>query len=67
MIAIMTKNKNLKCNQAKRPSIGISLITAPRVLFLIEPTSGLDSFTANEVMTTVKGLIADGRHAKDTT
>ena len=30
------------------------------LLLTAEPTSGLDSFTSNEVMTVVKGLVSDG-------
>ena len=33
----------------KRVNIGIALISNPKVLFLDEPTTGLDSYTANEV------------------
>ena len=33
----------------KRVNIGIALVSSPKVLFLDEPTTGLDSYTANEV------------------
>ena len=48
--------KGLSGGQSKRLNIAIALITDPSVLFLVEPTSGLDSFTANEVMSVVKKL-----------
>ena len=35
--------------QCKRTNIGIALITNPCVLFMDEPTAGLDSYTSNEV------------------
>ncbi len=37
------------CVQCKRTNIGIALITNPCVLFMDEPTAGLDSYTSNEV------------------
>jgi ATP-binding cassette, subfamily G (WHITE), member 2 len=46
--------------QAKRVNIAIALVTQPRVLFLDEPSSGLDSWHANEVLTYVKALTATG-------
>ncbi len=46
--------------QAKRVNIGIALVSNPRVLFLDEPTTGLDSFTQNEVMQVVASLSRGG-------
>jgi len=36
------------------------MITEPKVLFLDEPTTGLDSYTANETMKVVKKMAIDG-------
>lgn len=52
--------RGISGGQAKRVNIGIALISSPGVLFLDEPTTGLDSFTANEVMTVVKNLASGG-------
>lgn len=52
--------RGISGGQAKRVNIGIALICNPRVLFLDEPTTGLDSFTANEVMSVVKNLASGG-------
>eukprot|EP00210_Caulerpa_lentillifera_P007354 g7030.t1 len=43
----------------KRVNVGISMITEPKVLFLDEPTTGLDSFTANETMSVVKKMASE--------
>ncbi len=53
-------HRGISGGQAKRVNIGIALVTNPRVLFLDEPSSGLDSFTSNEVMTYVKALTTTG-------
>lgn len=42
--------------ERKRTSIGVELITDPNLIFLDEPTTGLDSFTATSVMETLKDL-----------
>ena len=48
--------KGISGGQAKRVSIGLALISQPEVLFLDEPTTGLDSFMANEVMSILREL-----------
>jgi ABC-type multidrug transport system ATPase subunit len=47
--------------ERKRCNIGIQLITDPAILFLDEPTTGLDSFQALAVMECIKGLADNGR------
>lgn len=49
-------NRRISGGQSKRTSIGISLVTRPRILFLDEPTSGLDSQTSIDVMMVMRGL-----------
>lgn len=39
-------HRGISGGQAKRVNIGIALVTQPKVLFLDEPSSGLDSFTS---------------------
>ena len=40
--------------ERKRTNIGMELITEPQVLFLDEPTTGLDAFTAVSVVTLLR-------------
>eukprot|EP00210_Caulerpa_lentillifera_P002781 g2657.t1 len=53
-------DRGISGGQNKRVNIGVALITNPLFLFMDEPISGLDSYTANEVMEVVKSLIDDG-------
>ncbi|MFC7796821.1 ATP-binding cassette domain-containing protein [Streptomyces cinereoruber] len=45
----------------RRLDLAASLILAPGVLFLDEPTTGLDPRGRNDVWESVRGLVADGR------
>ncbi|TPP64886.1 Placenta-specific ATP-binding cassette transporter [Fasciola gigantica] len=47
--------------ERKRTNIGMELITDPSVLFLDEPTTGLDAFMAGQVVKTLKTLSRRGR------
>ncbi|XP_044080485.1 broad substrate specificity ATP-binding cassette transporter ABCG2 isoform X2 [Neovison vison] len=47
--------------ERKRTSIGMELITDPAILFLDEPTTGLDSSTANAVLLLLKRMSEQGR------
>ena len=52
--------RGISGGQAKRVNVGIALVSNPRVLFLDEPTTGLDSFTSNEVISVLKSLATSG-------
>ena len=53
--------KGISGGERKRTSIGVELITDPSLIFLDEPTTGLDSFTATSVMETLRDLSRQGR------
>ncbi|MEU7900471.1 ATP-binding cassette domain-containing protein [Nonomuraea sp. NPDC049152] len=44
----------------RRLDLAASLVGRPQVLYLDEPTTGLDPHTRNEVWDVVRGLVADG-------
>lgn len=50
----------LSGGQRKRSSIGVELLTQPRVFFLDEPTSGLDPATETQMMRLMRRLADDG-------
>lgn len=52
--------KGVSGGERKRTSIGVELITDPSLIFLDEPTTGLDSFTATSVMETLGDLARYG-------
>ncbi|NXG52309.1 ABCG2 protein, partial [Psilopogon haemacephalus] len=47
--------------ERKRTNIGMELITDPAILFLDEPTTGLDASTANAVLLLLKRMAQQGR------
>ena len=53
--------KGVSGGERKRCSIGVELITDPNLIFLDEPTTGLDSFTATSVVETLRALAESGR------
>src|SRR6201985_3059647 len=44
----------------RRLDLAVSLITRPPLIFLDEPTTGLDPRTRGQVWDTIRGLVADG-------
>lgn len=55
------KKKGISGGEKRRVTIGVQVLTDPRILLLDEPTSGLDAFTANSIMDVLQGLAAEGR------
>ena len=53
--------KGVSGGERKRTSIGVELITDPNLIFLDEPTTGLDSFTAQNVIEVLASLAGSGR------
>ena len=53
--------KGISGGERKRTSIGVELITNPNLIFLDEPTTGLDSYTAETVVSLLKNLAKSGR------
>lgn len=53
--------KGVSGGERKRCSVGMELVTDPPLLFLDEPTTGLDTFTALSLVTTLKNLARKGR------
>lgn len=55
-----TRVRTLSGGQRKRCSIGVELLTRPRVFFLDEPTSGLDPATDRQLMGLLRRLAEGG-------
>ncbi|EDW77576.1 uncharacterized protein Dwil_GK24575 [Drosophila willistoni] len=56
-----TRCSNLSGGQKKRLSIALELIDNPAVLFLDEPTTGLDSSSSFDTIQLLRGLANEGR------
>ncbi|XP_041837834.1 broad substrate specificity ATP-binding cassette transporter ABCG2d [Melanotaenia boesemani] len=54
-------SRGISGGERKRTSIGMELIIDPAVLFLDEPTTGLDASTANSVLLLLKRMANNGR------
>jgi ABC-type multidrug transport system ATPase subunit len=52
---------DLSGGQQKRLSIAIELVSDPKVLFLDEPTTGLDSMSATQCVMLMKKLVDEGK------
>lgn len=55
------EHKGCSGGEKRRTSIGVQLLANPSVLFLDEPTTGLDATSAFQVVRTLKRLAARGR------
>ncbi|KAJ2415003.1 hypothetical protein GGI10_001994 [Coemansia sp. RSA 2530] len=58
-----TKNRGISGGERKRVSIGVELLTDPKVLFLDEPTSGLDSNSSQLAVELVRKIATERRIA----
>jgi len=55
------QHKGCSGGEKRRTSIGVQLLSNPSVLFLDEPTTGLDATSAFQLVRTLKGLAKKGR------
>ena len=53
--------RGISGGERKRTSIGVELLTNPSIIFLDEPTTGLDSSTAFNVIDLLKRIALNGR------
>jgi ABC-type multidrug transport system ATPase subunit/ABC-type multidrug transport system permease subunit len=53
--------KGVSSGERKRTSVGVELLPDPEVVFLDEPTTGLDSFTALELIRVVRKIADMGK------
>ena len=51
-----TLHKGISGGERRRVTIGLELVTSPKVCFLDEPTSGLDTYSAFNCIKMLKDL-----------
>ncbi|KAF3931873.1 hypothetical protein ABW19_dt0207363 [Dactylella cylindrospora] len=56
-----SEHKGCSGGEKRRTSIGVQLLSNPSVLYLDEPTTGLDAATAHQLIITLKNLAKKGR------
>ncbi|KAJ1861814.1 ATP-binding cassette transporter snq2, partial [Coemansia sp. RSA 2703] len=54
-------SKGISLEERKRLTIGVELVAKPKILFLNEPTSGLDAQASYAIMQFMRRLAADGQ------
>lgn len=52
--------KGISGGEKKRTSVALELLTGPKLLFLDEPTTGLDSHSAQMLINTLRRLMDNG-------
>lgn len=61
LLSADTLTENLSGGQRKRLSIAVELVSDPSILFLDEPTTGLDSFASSQFVTYLSNLGKTGK------
>lgn len=56
-----SQHRGCSGGEKRRTSIGVQLLANPSVLFLDEPTTGLDATSAHQLVKTLKALASKGR------